>query len=434
MRYTKQHNSENIKREISAIIRELKDPRLKNGFISVAKIEVTEKNSSCRVFISALEGYEFAVEAAECLKSAAGYIRKKLGERVSLRYTPTLVFIPTDSMEYGANILKKINDLNFHKIEEKKLLNSLNEVADVLEKMDNIHIVTHAYPDGDALGSAFALCRMFQKLGKRSAVVLDKKMPKKFEFMTNYVSLQDFDPDYILAVDLADTSLLGTTLQSEKVNLCIDHHISNKNFAEVNYVDPSSAATAEIIYDLIRYLNLDLDEKIAEALYIGIASDTGCFKYSNTTHKSHEIASELMKQNINVAKINENLFILKSKNKLELERTLYKNLEYFCDSKLAITFVTLDEMKKCEINENECDGISSIPVSINGVSIGITIREKSSDNYKVSVRTTSNQNASQIASLFGGGGHDKAAGFNISGSLNEVKNEIISTIKTNLEL
>ena len=110
MNYTKQHNSESIKRELSAIIRELKDPRLSKGVI--AKIEVTKKNSSCRVFISALEGYDFAVSAVKCLQNASGFIRKSLGDRLSLRYVPSLVFIATNSAEQGANILKKINEIS----------------------------------------------------------------------------------------------------------------------------------------------------------------------------------------------------------------------------------------------------------------------------------------------------------------------------------
>lgn len=109
--YRKNHTSESIKREISAIIRELKDPRMEYGFISIAKIDVSKKNSSCKVFISALDGYKYATKATEYLKSVSGYIRKQLGERIRLRYIPTLVFIPTDAVEYGAHILEKIKNL-----------------------------------------------------------------------------------------------------------------------------------------------------------------------------------------------------------------------------------------------------------------------------------------------------------------------------------
>lgn len=119
MNYTKNHSAESIKREISAIIRELKDPRLEKGFISVSKIEVTKKNSSCRIFISALEGYDYAVDAVKCLQGAAGHIRKVLGERLSLRYIPTLVFIATDSVRQGADILKKIDEISKNELSKE---------------------------------------------------------------------------------------------------------------------------------------------------------------------------------------------------------------------------------------------------------------------------------------------------------------------------
>lgn len=436
MSYTKQHNSEIIKREISAIIRELKDPRLTKSFISIAKIELTKKNSSCRVFVSALEGYEFAVEAVDCLKSSAGYIRKKLGEKISVRYLPTLVFIPTDSVEYGANILKKLNDIQNKRKSENKSVRSLSEVAKTIKAMDNIHIVTHIYPDGDAIGSSFALCRALQKLNKNCTVVLGKEVPKKFRFLTDCVPISDFEPDYVISVDLPDTSILDPNIEnySQKMDLSIDHHISNKNFAKFNYVDSNAGANCEIIYELLEYLDIDLDKEIYKLLYLGISTDTGCFKYSNTTYKSHKIVSEIMKQSTGISEINERLFIKKSKEKLELEKIIYSNLEYFFGGKCAITFITLNDMKKCKINEDECEGIASIPISIEGVTIGIILREKSENSYKVSIRTSGNEDANKISSLFNGGGHIKAAGFNISGSIEEIKNLIIKTIQTELDL
>ena len=436
MSYTKQHNSEIIKREISAIIRELKDPRLTEGFISIAKIELTKKNSSCRVFVSALEGHEFAVRAVDRLKSAAGYIRKKLGEKISVRYLPTLVFIPTDSVEYGANILKKLNDIQNKRKSEKKSVKSLSEVAEVIRTMNNIHIVTHIYPDGDAIGSSFALCKTLQKLNKNCTVVLGRDVPKKLKFLTDCVSISDFELDYVISVDLPDTSRLDTNNESysQKIDVSIDHHISNKNFAKINYVDSNASATCEIIYELLEYLKVDLDEDICKLLYLGISSDTGCFKHSNTTYKSHKIVSEIMKQNIDISEINERLFLKKSKEKLEIEKIINNNFEYYFNNQCAITFITLDDMKKCGINEDECEGIASIPISIEGVTIGIILREKSENNYKASVRTSGNQDANKISSLFGGGGHIKAAGFNIDGSIDEVKNLIIKTIQTELDL
>lgn len=309
-------------------------------------------------------------------------------------------------------------------------MNSINDLAQTLKSMNNICILTHMFPDGDALGSAFSLCRMLQKLDKKAKVLLGNEIPKKFEFMTGYIENQIFNEDYIVSVDLASNSILEPSLEkyADKIDLCIDHHISNRKFAAINYIDSTAAANCEIIYDLIDILNIQIDKYIAEGLYIGISSDTGCFRYSNTTYKSHEIAAYLMKQGVAVSKINEKLFTLKSRKILEIEKILNQNITYFSNGKFAITFITLKDFAKYNIKDNECDGIASIPIRIEGVKIGITFREKSPDNYKVSVRTSEEVNANDIAYLFEGGGHFRAAGFSIQGKINEVTDKVANTI------
>jgi len=314
-------------------------------------------------------------------------------------------------------------------------MNSINDLAQTLKSMNNIYIITHMFPDGDALGSAFSLCRMLQKIGKNATVLLGSEIPKKFEFMADYIKLQTFNEEYIVSVDLASNSLLDPSLEkyTYKIDLCIDHHISNRKFAAFNYIDASAAANCEIIYDLIDLLDVQIDKNIAEGLYVGISSDTGCFKYSNTTYKSHEIAAKLMKQGVAVSKINEKLFTLKSRKILEIEKILNQNIKYFSNGKFAITFITLKDFENYNVKDNECDGIASIPIRIEGVNIGITLREKSPNNYKVSVRTSEEVNANDIASLFEGGGHFRAAGFNIQGKIDEAINKIANKVLTYLE-
>ena len=313
-------------------------------------------------------------------------------------------------------------------------MHSINDLAQTIKSMNKIYIITHMFPDGDALGSAFSLCRMLQKIGKQATVLLGNEIPKKFEFMKEYIEPQIFKEEYIISVDLASNSLLEPSLEkyASKIDLCIDHHISNRKFAALNYIDPTAAANSEIIYDLIELLNVPIDKYIAEGLYIGISSDTGCFRYSNTTYKSHEIAAKLMKQGVAVSRINEKLFTLKSRKILEIEKLLNQNIKYFADGQLAITFITLKDLQKYNIKDNECDGIASIPIRIEGVNVGITLREKSPDNYKVSVRTSEEVNANNVASMFEGGGHFRAAGFSIQGKINEIINEIANAVLTYL--
>lgn len=314
-------------------------------------------------------------------------------------------------------------------------MNNLSEISNILKKNDFFYILTHMYPDGDALGSAFALCRALQKCGKHAKVLYESPIPEKFKYLTEFVTEDNFDFKFIIAVDLADTSLLEPNFEKykNKIDMSIDHHVSNKNYAKINFVNSAAAANCEIIYKLLTEMNIIPDPEISSALYTGISTDTGCFQYSNTTADTHSITSELMKLGASTEELNENLFLIKTPKKFELEKIIYKNLEFSFDSKCAITYVTLSEIGKIGISDNELDGIASIPIRIKGVKIGITLREKTENCFKVSVRTLSDIDANDFCRHFGGGGHSRAGGFNISGDLINVKNQISNRIKSVME-
>lgn len=314
-----------------------------------------------------------------------------------------------------------------------KMLSLLN-VANIIDNKDNFYILTHMYPDGDAIGSSYALCRAIQKMGKHAKVLCSDPIPQKFEYMESYIKKESFEPEYIISLDLADTSLLGENLEQykDKINLCIDHHISNKKYAPLFFVDSTAASTCEIVYRLLLEMNIPCDKEIASCLYTGIATDTGCFEYSNTTPTTHFIAGKLMQCGAEFDLINERLFIVKSRKKIELEKVMYKNLEFFFENKCAITKITLKEMESLKITGNELDGIASIPIRIEGVDIGITIKEIEPNKNKISVRTSRAVDANKFCNYFGGGGHTRAGGFELTDSTENAKEKILDIIKENL--
>lgn len=315
-------------------------------------------------------------------------------------------------------------------------MKSLLDIANILKSRDGFYILTHKYPDGDAIGSAYALCRALQRLNKRAKVLCSDEVPKKYKFIENYIEKEDFDARFIVSVDIADTNQLGVPLQkyADKVDLCIDHHMTNKNYSEVTFVDALSASTSEIIYGLIKNLGVEIDKEIAECLYIGVSTDTGCFKYSNVTAQTHKIAASLIEKGINLSKINKVLFDTKPKKLLNLEALMYKSIEYFFQSRCAIMFVTLDMIKNSGVLESELEGIASIPRGIEGVDVGITIREKPDGICKVSVRTSESINAVSICESFGGGGHACAAGFTFEGSIDDARSEILAVIEEKIRI
>lgn len=310
-------------------------------------------------------------------------------------------------------------------------MKSLSNISDILCENNYFYILTHKNPDGDTLGSAYAVCRALQLKGKKAKILCNDKMSEKYKFMEKYIHVQDFNPEFIISVDVADTSQLGESLMeySDRINLCIDHHMTNRNYADVTFVDSISSSTSEIIYKLVKEMGLDIDKGIAECIYTGLSTDTGCFSHSNVTAQTHRIAADLIEKGIDLSSINDILFKKKSKNFLTLEASLYKTIEYFFQGKCAVMTLTLDMIKKSEVPENELEGIASIPRNIDGVEVGITIREKPQNEYRVSVRTTTHVSAVGICNSFGGGGHACAAGCTIRGDIENVRSKLLLCIK-----
>lgn len=300
-----------------------------------------------------------------------------------------------------------------------------SKIKKFLETCDNVTILTHKSPDGDTLGAGFALCRALRNMGKKANVINSEELPARYAFLYEGYEPMDFDEKTVIAVDIADTKLLGSKLESYaedgKIDLCIDHHISNLYYAKYTYVNASASAACQIIYELFRYMGIKLDKIIARCLYTGIATDTGCFKYENTTAAAHIAVSELMKYNIDYANINRQMFDVKSKARLKVERTITDNMEFWFDDRCAVIAVTRKMMDDSGIEPAEFEGLASIPLQVEGVDIGITIKQRHEKVFKLSVRTTDKIDASKFCQGFGGGGHIRAAGCEIEGTLDEVK-------------
>lgn len=303
---------------------------------------------------------------------------------------------------------------------------NLYELSGYLKDHDNYEILTHAYPDGDTLGSGFALCLALQQIGK-NARVITTNIPSKFTYLLKGVKEQDFEAQTIISTDVAADSLLGSNMEkyAGRIDVCIDHHGSNTITAEEKFVDRFAAATCEIVYKLFRRMKIKITEQIADCLYTGISTDTGCFRYTNTTSETMRVAAQLMDFGCNTEYINKAMFETKSKTKIQIERAVYDTMTYCADGRCAIIYTTLDMFKSLDVGDDEMEGLASIPRQIEGVLMGITMREKEGGFFKISVRTNCGINASEFCSQFGGGGHTAAAGCTVEGTLDEVRNKLI---------
>ena len=312
---------------------------------------------------------------------------------------------------------------------------SLKQTASYLKKHDNYIILTHASPDGDTLGSAYALFYALNEIGKNACVLCPDIIPAKYDYFARKTDHVLRENATVVAVDVADERLLGA-LQEEfggKIQLCIDHHISNTRFAQNLYLDDNAAATAECMYELIECMKVNINDITAKALYTGLATDTGCFKYSNVTAKTHIIASELYDYNIDAAEINRLMFDTKSKKLIELERMVLETAEYHFDDKCFLLTVTAEMQEKTGCSGTDLEGIAVISRSVDGIKAGITIKQTNAEEFKVSLRTFPPLDASAICKTLGGGGHVGAAGASVKGNLEEVKAKVLDAVKKALE-
>lgn len=318
----------------------------------------------------------------------------------------------------------------------------LKEAAERLLSRDHILILTHKNPDGDTLGSGYALCYALQALGKEARVVCSDPVPRKYWYFTDHSAgkqliLPDdtFQPDLIVASDIADTQLFGTALEpfADRVDLCVDHHKSNVYYARETYVDDTASATCEIVYDLLQLMGAQITPKIADCLYTGIATDTGCFKFSNTTGKTHVTAAHLIDLGADYVAINRVMFDTKSRERILLEQMALNSIEFAFDNRCAIILVSQQMMQTSGADESDLDGVSALPRQIEGVEVGITIRERAEGGYKVSMRTTEKVDASVLCQSFGGGGHARAAGCTLEGTPKEVVTALLKATGRALE-
>ncbi len=305
---------------------------------------------------------------------------------------------------------------------------SASAAASFLERSDKFVILTHASPDGDTLGSAYALADALCALNKRVFVVCPDKIPEKFGYLIK--EYEAFEPETVVAVDIADEKLLGSLYDrySGRVALCIDHHGSNTKYAETLYLEADAAAACECIYNVINELGTKITPYMASCLYTGIATDTGCFKFSNTTPRSHRYAAELIEKGADYGEINRVMFEVKSRGRIAMERKVLENIEFYYGGRCAVITVTRDMIKETGCPLGDLDGVTAMSRQIEGVQIGVTIKEKPDGKYKVSLRTFEPYNAADICAVFGGGGHVRAAGCEFSCDIENAKRQLLSAI------
>ncbi|MGI6746140.1 MAG: Bifunctional oligoribonuclease and PAP phosphatase NrnA [Firmicutes bacterium ADurb.Bin300] len=304
------------------------------------------------------------------------------------------------------------------------------EFAEKLRQGDNILILMHEQPDGDAMGCAYALYAALKKLGKKSRVSSFDEPAHNLRFIAADIEFEKFEPDLIVAVDVADLKLLGDNWRDYegKIDLCLDHHVSNTEYARYTFLEDTAAAS-EMVYDVIRELGVEIDHFMAVCIYVGVATDTGCFRYPNTTSRTIRIAADMMDKGIDAQDINKLMFETKTKSFVKLEKLVNETLELHFDDRCAIYTITRKMFEKSGALESECHPITAASRQIEGVLVGAVIKEQKDGSFNISVRTNGSLNAADICAELGGGGHKNASGCELGGTLAAVKAALLKSIE-----
>ena len=306
-----------------------------------------------------------------------------------------------------------------------------NEAAQWLSEGDNFAILTHRRPDGDTIGSAATLCRGLRQLGKTAHIIENSEITVKYAHLHENLTKKWVEAgDNVVSVDVASPNMLSDSFQKliGQITLRIDHHETATSFTACELVEPDAAACAEIIYDLLMLMGVELDKPMAEALYTAVATDTGCFRYANTTAHSYRTAAACADTGADLNAITQAIFETNTFRRLKIQSWVTENARFLANGQVAIAAIPLAVEREIGVNEDDMENISGFPRTIEGVKIAVTIREKENGTVKASIRAVPGWDAAAICAKFGGGGHKGAAGATMHMSLPEATEAIIAAL------
>lgn len=316
-------------------------------------------------------------------------------------------------------------------------MKTLDYLAEKISAANSVLVFCHVRPDGDTLGSAFALGKALEKIGKKCGVVCDSEIPAKFDYMD--FSKETMRPEAVrekyelhVAVDVASESLLGSAwglFRTCPDRICIDHHASNERYVKDYYVE-EVAATAVLVYELIGKLGVKIDESIAACVLLGIVTDTGCFVNPNTDARALAVASKAVESGADYGKI---IYETRktSKNKTGLLSEVLSGIRYYFDGKVALICTSSELLSRYDLRSDGNEGFVDYPLRIGGVRVSVSLLEDKKNLYRVSFRSRGEVDVNAVAAEFGGGGHVNASGCVIRGLYEEVVERIVRAIEIN---
>ena len=319
-----------------------------------------------------------------------------------------------------------------------------DDVADILCRNKNLLILFHVHPDGDAIGSAFALRAFVEHFGGRAWCVCADELPDRFGFVSDGIqesvkpeSIPDgFEYDAVVSVDTASPSQLGALYDTykDRIDVMIDHHGKGTYYAD-HCVDASASACGEVLYRILdtasKRLGEELPIAVCRLIYMAVSSDTGCFRYSNVSPDTHMLAASLISRGVDSADINHRLFGIKTLKQMQVEHAGFERMNFHCGGRVAVITFPYDLKTQYGAEDEALETLIDVARCVKGVEVAAVIKQPTSENrFRVSMRSSCDFDVSEVCALYGGGGHVRAAGCSIKAeSLADAANMIIEKIK-----
>lgn len=306
------------------------------------------------------------------------------------------------------------------------------EARELIDNSKKIYIVAHVNPDGDAIGSTFAVYFALKKLGKDVHVVMPS-FSEVFEFLPGVESRVDnIEEDYDLLIALDSSDYTRLAISEEEYNrakkvIMLDHHQISQPYGDFRYINDQKSSASEIAFLFIKSLEVEIDENIATLLYTGIMTDTGSFNYSNATPDTFRVVAELLENGAKAVDVCKRLNDTMKEAKLKLLAKAIDNMEVFYNGKMRFTYISYEEIEGLGIHDEDAEGMTNYLRAVEGTEVAVYVRGKSDGTYKVSMRSNGSVDVSKIAISFGGGGHPRAAGYTMT-DIQKDKEKLIKAV------
>ncbi len=313
------------------------------------------------------------------------------------------------------------------------------EICSMVKRYQRFLITTHVRADGDGIGSEVALYHALRSMGKTVCIANDSPTPQMYQFIIPpegvyiYPDSPKDRAEVVFALDSPTLERLGMIqeiIPEDAKIINVDHHISNEYFGAVNWVAEDMCATGEIVLTLLREMDIDITPDMATALYVAIVTDTGRFTHSNTTPAALRAAAFLIERGARHEEISKNVYNTNSFPLIQLRARVLNTVGLHAGNRIAVIWLTKEMLEKAKINAIDTQEFADIPVSIEGVTVGVLLREMTKPNWiKASFRSRNGFNVNDVAKKFGGGGHKYAAGCEIQGTIAEVQQLILGELE-----